>query len=190
MLEQHFASDPDVAHEMYHDDAVLEFPQSAEHFVGVENFREWRSNYPASTKVDFRESEAEMTSGPRRSRSATTRVLGTSESASLSFATTRSPVNRSTSPRAGSHRQTRLSPLRSRSCATHGDTNTRVDVAHGTGCFVRVMSIQGRQFPWSSRSSQCPVMVSGSSPNVPLKRSFALLICHTTGPPSSFNSAS
>ena len=31
MLEQHFeyaGSDPDIAHEMYHDDAVLEFPQS------------------------------------------------------------------------------------------------------------------------------------------------------------------
>ena len=56
MLEQHFASsDPDVAHEMYHADAVLEFPQSGERFVGVENFREWRSNYPASTKVEFRE---------------------------------------------------------------------------------------------------------------------------------------
>jgi hypothetical protein len=56
MLEQHFgSSDPDVSHEMYHDDAVLEFPQSGERFVGVGNFREWRSNYPASTKVAFRE---------------------------------------------------------------------------------------------------------------------------------------
>jgi SnoaL-like protein len=56
MLEQHLASsDPDLAHEMYHDDAVLEFPQSGERFVGVENFREWRSNYPASTSVEFRE---------------------------------------------------------------------------------------------------------------------------------------
>jgi hypothetical protein len=56
MLEQHFASgDPDVSHAMYHDDAVLEFPQSGELFQGVENLREWRSNYPASTKVDFRE---------------------------------------------------------------------------------------------------------------------------------------
>jgi hypothetical protein len=56
MLEKHFASsDPDVAHEMYHGDAVLEFPQSGERFVGVENLREWRSNYPASTKVEFRE---------------------------------------------------------------------------------------------------------------------------------------
>ena len=56
MLEQHFASrDPAASHEMYHDDAVLEFPQSGERFVGVENLREWRSNYPADTSVEFRE---------------------------------------------------------------------------------------------------------------------------------------
>jgi hypothetical protein len=58
MLEQHFesaASDPDFAHAMYNEDAVLEFPQSGERFVGVENFREWRSNYPASTTFEFRE---------------------------------------------------------------------------------------------------------------------------------------
>jgi hypothetical protein len=56
MLEQHFTSgDPELSHAMYHDDAVLEFPQSGERFVGVENLREWRSNYPASTEVDFRE---------------------------------------------------------------------------------------------------------------------------------------
>jgi hypothetical protein len=56
MLTQHFeSSDPDLAHEMYHDDAVLEFPQSGERFVGVESFREWRSKYPASTSVEFRE---------------------------------------------------------------------------------------------------------------------------------------
>jgi SnoaL-like domain len=58
MLEQHFEyarDDPDRGHAMYHDDAVLEFPQSGERFVGVENFREWRSNYPASTTFEFRE---------------------------------------------------------------------------------------------------------------------------------------
>ncbi len=56
MLEQHFTSgDPDLNHTMYHDDAVLEFPQSGERFVGVENLREWRSSYPASTTVEFRE---------------------------------------------------------------------------------------------------------------------------------------
>jgi hypothetical protein len=52
MLEQHVESG---SHAMYHDDAVLEFPQSGERFVGVENMREWRSNYPASTDVEFRE---------------------------------------------------------------------------------------------------------------------------------------
>ena len=56
MLEQHFSSgDPDLSHEMYHEDAVLEFPQSGERFAGVENMREWRSSYPASTRVEFRE---------------------------------------------------------------------------------------------------------------------------------------
>ena len=56
MLEQHFTSgDPDLSHAMYHDDAVLEFPQSGERFEGVDNFREWRSNYPADTAVEFRE---------------------------------------------------------------------------------------------------------------------------------------
>jgi SnoaL-like domain len=56
MLEQHFASeDPEASHEMYHDDAVLEFPQSGERFVGVESLSEWRSSYPASTAVEFRE---------------------------------------------------------------------------------------------------------------------------------------
>jgi hypothetical protein len=55
MLEQHFGGDPDRNHEMYVDDAVLEFPQSGERFVGVENLRGWRNNYPASTKVEFRE---------------------------------------------------------------------------------------------------------------------------------------
>jgi hypothetical protein len=38
MLERHFehaSSDPDAAHEMYDEDAVLEFPQSGERFVGA-----------------------------------------------------------------------------------------------------------------------------------------------------------
>jgi hypothetical protein len=58
MLTQHFeysGTDPDRAHAMYVDDAVLEFPQSGERFVGVENLREWRSAYPASTTFEIRE---------------------------------------------------------------------------------------------------------------------------------------
>jgi hypothetical protein len=46
------AGEEDVAHEIYREDAVLEFPQSGERFEGVENFREWRRRYPA-TKVEF-----------------------------------------------------------------------------------------------------------------------------------------
>jgi hypothetical protein len=57
MLEQQFehAGDPERSHEMYHEDAVLEFPQSGERFEGVESFREWRSQYPAETKFEFGE---------------------------------------------------------------------------------------------------------------------------------------
>jgi SnoaL-like domain len=46
-----FEPDRDLAHEIYHEDAVLEFPQSGERFEGVENFKEWRTKYPA--KVEF-----------------------------------------------------------------------------------------------------------------------------------------
>src|SRR6188472_1024058 len=45
------ATDNDVAHEIYREDAVLEFPQSGERFEGVENFKAWRKLYPA--KVDY-----------------------------------------------------------------------------------------------------------------------------------------
>jgi hypothetical protein len=39
--------DHEAAHAIYHDDAILEFPQSGERFEGVANFKEWRSQYPA-----------------------------------------------------------------------------------------------------------------------------------------------
>jgi hypothetical protein len=52
---EHSGSDPGLAHEMYYEEAVLEFPQSGERFIGVENFREWRSTYPASTSFELRE---------------------------------------------------------------------------------------------------------------------------------------
>ena len=47
-------TDPDISHEIYHDDAVLEFPQSGERFEGVENFREWRRQYPAAVDYELR----------------------------------------------------------------------------------------------------------------------------------------
>jgi hypothetical protein len=58
MLEQHFeyaSGDPEHAHAMYIEDAVLEFPQSGERFEGVDNFREWRSGYPAETAFELGE---------------------------------------------------------------------------------------------------------------------------------------
>ena len=53
-LQRHWdasgGKDPDVEQEIYHDNAVLEFPQSGERFEGVENFKEWRAMYPADLK--------------------------------------------------------------------------------------------------------------------------------------------
>jgi len=40
-------TDYEMSHEIYHDDAVLEFPQSQERFEGKANFLAWRKNYPA-----------------------------------------------------------------------------------------------------------------------------------------------
>jgi len=45
------ATDQDLAHDMYHDDAVLEFPQSRERFEGKANFIAWRKIYPAAVEV-------------------------------------------------------------------------------------------------------------------------------------------
>ena len=39
--------DYDVSHEIYHEDAVLEFPQSGERFIGREASLTWRRKYPA-----------------------------------------------------------------------------------------------------------------------------------------------
>jgi ketosteroid isomerase-like protein len=40
-------ADVERAEEIYHEDAVLEFPQSGERFEGVATFTEWRRQYPA-----------------------------------------------------------------------------------------------------------------------------------------------
>ncbi len=56
-LERHWeyaSSDQDIAHDIYHDDAILEFPQSGERFEGVANFREWRRQYPANLAFEMR----------------------------------------------------------------------------------------------------------------------------------------
>jgi hypothetical protein len=46
--------DYDISHEIYHDDAILEFPQSQERFVGKENFLTWRRQYPAALEFKIR----------------------------------------------------------------------------------------------------------------------------------------
>jgi hypothetical protein len=47
-------TDFEIRHEISHDDAVLEFPQSAERFEGVANFREWLRIYPAKVEFELR----------------------------------------------------------------------------------------------------------------------------------------
>ena len=51
----HSGVDEDVAHEIYHDDAVLEFPQSGERFEGVwmftVNFLEFRDDRVAHERI-------------------------------------------------------------------------------------------------------------------------------------------
>jgi hypothetical protein len=46
----------DVEHavELYHEDAVVEFPQSGERFEGRATFTEWRSQYPAQVNYRLR----------------------------------------------------------------------------------------------------------------------------------------
>ncbi len=46
--------DEDIAHEIYHEDAVLEFPQSQERFTGKQNFIAWRKQYPATLAFEIR----------------------------------------------------------------------------------------------------------------------------------------
>ena len=51
---EYAGADVDRAHEIYHDDAVLEFPQSGERFEGVDSFTEWRGQYPAEVRYRVR----------------------------------------------------------------------------------------------------------------------------------------
>ncbi|MDQ3991612.1 MAG: nuclear transport factor 2 family protein [Actinomycetota bacterium] len=56
-LERHWAytgRDETISHEIYHEDAVLEFPQSGERFVGTASFRPWRERYPSPISMSIR----------------------------------------------------------------------------------------------------------------------------------------
>jgi len=58
LLERHWefagSKDQSIAHEIYHDDAVLEFPQSGERFIGKERFQAFREKYPANLNFKIR----------------------------------------------------------------------------------------------------------------------------------------
>jgi ketosteroid isomerase-like protein len=52
---EYVGADVERAEEIYHDDAVLEFPQSGERFEGTATFTEWRRQYPADPdKIRFK----------------------------------------------------------------------------------------------------------------------------------------
>jgi hypothetical protein len=56
-LKRHWefgGKDQDITHEIYHDDAILEFPQGQERYEGKENFISWRRQYPASLEFRIR----------------------------------------------------------------------------------------------------------------------------------------
>ena len=44
----------EASHDIYHEDAILEFPQSGERFIGKRNFMEWRQRYPADVRYRIR----------------------------------------------------------------------------------------------------------------------------------------
>lgn len=47
-------NDRDIVNEIYHDDVILEFPQSGERFVGLANVRGFREVYPANVTMTTR----------------------------------------------------------------------------------------------------------------------------------------
>ena len=62
LWEDHYAKigiDEDAVHAVYLDDAILEFPQSGERFVGRDTFKAWRSQYPAAVAVQIRRTVGE-----------------------------------------------------------------------------------------------------------------------------------
>ena len=63
-VRQHWeypGEDEDLAHEIYGDDAVLEFPQSGERFEGVQNFPNGAGSTPRSSSSTYAASTIAMT---------------------------------------------------------------------------------------------------------------------------------
>ena len=57
-LFEYTGADVERAEELYHEDAVLEFPQSGERFEGRAAFTEWRSNTRSERMTCVTESAA------------------------------------------------------------------------------------------------------------------------------------
>ena len=55
---EYAGADVDRSEEIYHEDAVVEFPQSGERFEGRANFTEWRRKYPAEVRYRVRRTTA------------------------------------------------------------------------------------------------------------------------------------
>ena len=69
-LERHWtaaaAGDQDVEHEIYRDDAIVEYPQSGERIRGRQNVQALRSHHPAGRRVSSSgECSGKGTSGSR-----------------------------------------------------------------------------------------------------------------------------
>ena len=56
-LERHWSNvgDQNTVHEIYHEDVILEFPQSGELFLGLDNLRAMREAYPAKVSAIIRQ---------------------------------------------------------------------------------------------------------------------------------------
>jgi hypothetical protein len=63
---EYAGADVERAHEIYHDDAVVELPQSGERFEGVDNFTEWRVGIPPTRVTGSDGSRPETTRGGAR----------------------------------------------------------------------------------------------------------------------------
>ena len=95
------AGDEDRASEIYHEDAVVEFPQSGERFEGVENFREWRRIYPAKVELEILRVRGGADLWVAEVRGRYDDGPWNYGPPSMSFAATRCPARRSTSGRHG-----------------------------------------------------------------------------------------
>jgi len=97
------ATNIEQRHALYHDDAVVEFPQSKERFEGKQNILAWRRQYPATVEGKIRRimghGDVWVTEGAVRYDAA----RGTMASTFTNSAATRSAAKPSTSPKRSLH---------------------------------------------------------------------------------------